>query len=188
MEESRPQEVTALLQAWRAGDQISLERLMPLVQSQLHELANRYLARERAGHTLQPTALVNEAFLRLVDADIPWQDRAHFYAVAAQAMRRTLVDHAKARNARKRGGGAVAVTLDEERFGQDEPTDIMALDQALTRLAGFDERKSRIVELTYFGGLSYEEIAEVLELGVATIGRELRMARAWLLGQLAVEP
>lgn len=178
------QEVTALLRAWRRGDRPSLERLLPIVQSQLHQIANRHLARERAGHTLQPTALVNEAFLRLVDADVPWEDRAHFYAVAAQSMRRILVDHAKSRNAQKRGGGAVAVTLNEELAGEERPAEIMALDEALDRLAGFDERKSRIIELTYFSGLGYREIAEVLSVGVATVGRELRMARAWLMQEL----
>ncbi|MEX2498056.1 MAG: sigma-70 family RNA polymerase sigma factor [Wenzhouxiangellaceae bacterium] len=184
MRQREPEAVTQLLHAWRDGEKPSLDRLLPLVHDQLHQLAQRHMARERPGHTLQATALVNEAFLCLIDAEVPWQSRAHFYAVAAQAMRHILVDYAKARQAQKRGGDLVAVTLNEELVGLESNADILELHDALERLSAFDVRKSRIVELTYFAGLSYRDIAEVLEIGEATVGRELRMARAWLLKEL----
>lgn len=168
---------------------MALERLMPLVYDELHAIAGNYLRRERANHTLQPTALVNEAFLKLVDQRVGWQNRAHFYAISAQIMRRILVSHARSQQAAKRGDGAYKLTLNEASSVASQPTqerdlDIVALDNALTRLAASDERKSRIVELRYFAGLSLEETAEVMGISPGTIKREWRMARAWLYSEL----
>ena len=183
-------QVTQLLHRWRDGDSVALESLLPLVYAELRRLASRYLASERAGHTLQPTALVHEAYLRMLEgADRPWQDRVHFYAVAAQLMRRILVDHARARGAAKRGGGAVMVPLDEARArAEDGATDVLALDQALSDLESIDPRKSRIIELRYFGGLTIDQVAELLELSAPTIVKETRLARAWIHRQISAEP
>ncbi len=177
-----PHDVTQLLLEWRNGEQQALEKLTPLVYGELRRLAARYLLRERAAHTLQATALVNEAYLQLVNQpQVDWQNRAHFFGIAARLMRQILVDHARAHRAAKRGQGAVALPLDEAKgvSGKSAP-DVIALDDALQDLAKFDERKSRIIELRYFGGLSLEEITEVTGLSVATIRREMRMAEAWL--------
>ncbi len=177
--------VTGLLRDWRGGDDSALERLMPLVYDELRRLARRHMAGERRDHTLQPTALVHEAFGRLIDADIPWNDRVHFFAVAATTMRRILVEHARKANRAKRGGGADRVTLeDDAAVEQPRAIQIVALDRALDRLAEFDERKARIVELHYFGGMTYEEGAAALDVSAATFHRELRLARAWLQREL----
>ena len=174
--------VTQLLVDWRNGDQAAFEQLMPVVYDELRRIAKRYMSREASHHTLQTTALVNEAYLRLVNQqDVEWQNRAHFFAISAQIMRHLLVDHARARNYAKRGGGAIQVSLNEEIASvADETVDLLALDEALTRLAAVDARKSRIVELRYFGGLSYEETAVVLGVSEITIKRDWLKARAWL--------
>lgn len=181
-----PGAVTELLRAWRDGDDGALARLTPLVETELRRLARGYMGRERRGHTLQPTALVNEAFLRLTDArQIRWQDRAHFLGISARLMRRVLVDHARARGFRKRGGGAQHVTLDEGLIASPEPAlDLVALDRALETLAAADVRKSRVIELRFFGGLSVEETAEVLHVSPQTIKRDWRLAKLWLLREL----
>ena len=172
--------VTQLLGSWRSGDDAARERLIQVVYDELHRLG------ERPDHTLQPTALVNEAYLRLVSADVEWEDRAHFYAVAARMMRRILVDHARARGRQKRGADLARVTFDEElAAAPDRPADILALDEALDRLATHDDRKARAVELYHFAGLRHEEIARSLGVSPATVDRDLRMARAWLYTQLS---
>jgi RNA polymerase sigma factor (TIGR02999 family) len=183
---SSPGQVTELLRAWSDGDQQALAQLMPLVEAELRRLARVYMSRERRGHTLQPTALVNEAFLRLADARaLRWQDRAHFLGISARLMRRVLVDHARAHGYRKRGGGAQRVTLHEALLASPEPSlDILALDRALEALAAVDERKSRVVELRFFGGLSVEETAEVLHLSNDTIKRDWRLAKLRLRREL----
>ena len=175
-------DVTQLLFAWSNGDKEALNMLMPLVYEELHRLAARYMRRENQGHTLQTTALVNEAYCRLIEQkDVRWQNRAHFYGIAAQLMRRILVDHARSRRSAKRGGGAEKISLDETAVvPQPESSQIILLDDALTRLAQFDPQKSRIVELKFFGGLTTEEIAEVEHLSIRMIEREWRKARAWL--------
>jgi RNA polymerase sigma factor (TIGR02999 family) len=178
--------VTGLLRAWGDGDERALERLLPLVEAELRRLARSYMAHERRGHTLQTTALVNEAFMRLVDAQgLRWQDRAHFIGISARLMRRVLVDHARAKGYRKRGGGAVKTSLDEG-MAVTAPLDIdlLALDRALEKLAAVDERKSRVIELRFFGGLSVEETAEVLHMSTDTIKRDWRLAKLWLLREL----
>jgi RNA polymerase sigma factor (TIGR02999 family) len=158
---------------------------MPLVYAELRRIADRYLRKENPGHTLQPTALVHEAFMNLVDADVTWSDRVHFYAVSARIMRRLLVDHAKAKCREKRGGGGIKVSLEDVLAIAPEPSlEIIELDEVLNQLATFDERKSRVVELHYFGGFTYEEIADVVGISVATVDRELRLAKAWLYGEL----
>lgn len=170
MTSSSPTEVTQLLINWRHGDQAALDQLMPIVYDELHRLADRYMSRERPDHTLQATALVHEAYLRLVTMDVSWQDRAHFFAVAAQLMRRILVDHARSHQYAKRGGGARKVSLDEATIvSEARAADLVALDDALTSLATMDPRKSRIIELRFFGGLTVEETAEVLSVSPATI-------------------
>ena len=181
-----PQEVTRLLIAWGNGDQGALDELLPLVYQELHRLAHRHLGRERGGHTLQTTALVHEAYLRLIDQkEAQWQNRAHFFAVAATLMRRILVDHARARQYQKRGGGAQQVTFDEALEVSDErAAEVVALDEALTALAEFDERKSRLVELRFFGGLSIEETAEVLQVSPGTVMRDWTLAKTWLQRQI----
>ncbi|HEU4389143.1 MAG TPA: sigma-70 family RNA polymerase sigma factor [Blastocatellia bacterium] len=175
-------EVTRLLKDWGSGDSAALDRLMPIVYGELRAVAARYLRRERQDHTLQPTALVNEAYLRLIDQKhVTWQNRAHFVGVAAQMMRRILVDHAKSHNRAKRGGGGQKISLDEAMHVSDErANDLVELDEALTALAAFDERKSGVVELRYFGGLSVEETAVVLKISVKTVARDWTLARAWL--------
>ena len=183
---SSPGVVTQLLRAWGDGDAGALEQLAPLVEAELRRLARGYMARERQGHTLQTTALVNEAFLRLTDArHIRWQDRAHFLAISARLMRRVLVDHARSRGYRKRGGGAERVTLDEGlAVAPAVALDVVALDRALEALAAVDVRKSRIIELRFFGGLSVEETAEVLHVSPDTVKRDWRLAKLWLLREL----
>ncbi len=180
------EEVTELLQAWSDGDQSALERLMPLVYAELHRLAKRYMRRERVGHTLQTSALVNEAYLRLVDAhSVRWQNRAHFFAVSAQTMRRILVDFARARQNLKRGQGAHQVTLDERLVVSPEGgPDLLALDEALARLAELNPRQSQVVELRYFGGLNEEEVAEVIKVSSRTVRTDWSLARAWLYREL----
>jgi RNA polymerase sigma-70 factor (ECF subfamily) len=171
-----------LLLKWGQGDEAALERLIPLVHRELHQIAQRAMAGERAGHSLQATALVNEAYLRLINAkDVAWHDRAHFLAVAARVMRRILVDHARSRRYQKRGGDAAKVTLDEGLAVTNEPgQDFVALDDALEALANVDARKSRVIELRFFGGLSVEETASVLNVSPDTVMRDWRLARSWL--------
>ena len=179
-------DVTGLLLAWSQGDRVALDRLMPLVEGELQLLAHRYLRRERAGHTLQTTALVNEAYLRLVDQrEPPWQSRAHFFGIAARMMRRILIDHARKVAYAKRGGGAQKVSLDEVcLLAEGRADELVALDDALTALARVDERKSRVVEMRYFGGLSVEETAEVLGVHPDTVTREWRRAKIFLRREL----
>jgi RNA polymerase sigma factor (TIGR02999 family) len=181
--------VTQLLKAWSSGDRAALDRLVTAVYEELKRQAARYLRNERPGHTLETTALVHEAFLRLVDQrQVEWQNRAHFFGVAAQLMRRILVDHARGRRAAKRGGAAVAVTLDsgaEQIVPQESGVDMLALDDALTRLSSLDAEQAHIVELRYFAGLSIEETATVLGVSPATVKRDWSMARAWLKRELS---
>jgi RNA polymerase sigma factor (TIGR02999 family) len=181
--------ITGLLKAWGAGDQAAFEKLVPLVDAELRRLARRYMRGERVGHTLQPTALVNEVYLRLIDwGSISWQDRAHFFGLAARLMRRTLVDHARRLRTSKRGGEALTIAFDEVAIVPQERTaDLVAIDDALTALATHDVRKSQIVELRFFGGLSVEETAEVLKISSRTVKREWSLARAWLYCQLTQE-
>jgi RNA polymerase sigma factor (TIGR02999 family) len=180
-------EITGLLQAWAGGDQAALERLTPLVYNELRRRAARYMADQPAGHTLQATALVNEAFLHLVAADQPaWHDRAHFFAVSAKVMRRILVDAARARGSEKRGGGIVRVDLNESIDGMVNPgRELVALDDALDALAKFDARKAQVVEMRFFGGLSVEETAEVLKISEQSVLRDWKLAKAWLTGQMS---
>ena len=177
-----PPEVTQLLVAWGNGDQVARDQLMSVVYQELHRLAHHYMKRESPGHTLQTSALVNEAFVRLTNQkDVEWQNRGHFFAIAAQMMRRILVDYARRRQNQKRGGDARRVDLDEGMFVPDErATDLIALDDALKRLAEFDPRRSQIVELRFFGGFSIEETAEVLEVSPGTVMRDWTLAKAWL--------
>ncbi len=183
------QEVTDLLLAWSRGDDSALEKLLPLVYHELHRLAHHYMGGEHAGHTLQTTALVNEAYLRLIDSSrVRWQNRAHFFAVTAQLMRRVLVDYARSRNYRKRGGGAIQVSLDQAlEVSAERGRELIALDEALTALAASDERASRVVELRYFGGLSIEETAEVLQVSVETVRRDWNWAKVWLVREISGE-
>lgn len=180
--------VTKLLVAWGRGDQQAFNRLMAQVQEELHRIAARYMAGERPGHDLQATALINEAYLRLVDwKDIQWADRAHFFAMAANMMRRVLVDHARRRDRAKRGGEAIHVSLVEAaHVPASDRADVLALDEALQQLDQLDPRKSRIVEMRFFGGLSLEETAEALDVSVATVRRDWSLARAWLFRELKV--
>jgi RNA polymerase sigma-70 factor, ECF subfamily len=186
---STRQEVTQLLGDWSGGNERALEKLIPLVQPELHRLAHYYMSRERAGHTLQTTALLNEAYLQLTDKTQPqWQNRTHFMAVAAQLMRRIMVDHARARHALKRGAGAIRVTLDEAALVTEERAEeLLALDEALEKLAEFDRRRCEIVEMRYFGGLTVEEIAEVLKVHPNTVMRDWKAAKAWLYAELTTE-
>jgi len=181
------QEVTLLLIAWSEGDQAALEKLIPLVYQELRRLAKRYLKRERPGHSLQTTALVHEAYLRLIDSSrVRWQNRAHFFAVSAQLMRRILVDFARSRRYLKRGGEAQHVSLGEALdIAEARGAALIALDDALLALARIDERKSRVIELRYFGGLSVEETAETLKVSTETVKRDWRLARTWLRRELA---
>ena len=188
-----PAEITRLLKAWGRGDSAALDRLTPLVYDQLHRMARRYMRNERLGHTLQPTALVNEAFLRLVDTrSLDWTDRAHFFAVCARIMRRILVDAARSRAAAKRGGQAdraehsTAINLDELPNPASEiSTQVCALDEALNMLAQIDPRRAHVIELRFFGGLTVEETAQVLQTSPQTVMREWRLARAWLARELS---
>jgi RNA polymerase sigma factor (TIGR02999 family) len=181
--------VTKLLLAWGQGNDAALDELAPLVHQELRRLARRYMLGERVGHTLQTTALVNEAYLRLVNArEVNWQNRAHFFALSARLMRRILVDSARARGGQKRGGGIPKVTLDEALIGpQEKGQDLVALDDALKGLSEVDPRKSRVVELRFFGGLSTEEIAEVLKVNPNTVLRDWRLAKMWLKREISQE-
>jgi RNA polymerase sigma factor (TIGR02999 family) len=173
--------ITQLLVASSRGDSDALNKLLPMVYDELRRLADRYLKREREDHTLQATALVHEAYLRLVDQNVPWQNRAHFFGIAAEMMRRILIDHARGLQAAKRGSGGIKLALDEVIDLSDErAADLIALDDALKALAEIDPQKSRIVELRFFAGLSIEETAKVLDIGTATVIRQWRMAKAWL--------
>jgi len=177
-----PEEVSQLLQDWSNGDQAALDKVMPVVYQELHRMAHHYMRKERAGHTLQTTALVNEAYLRLADyKKMRWQSRAHFFAVAAQVMRRILVEQARSKKFAKRGGGAQQISLDETALvSAGRSAEVIAVDEALTDLESWDPRKGRIVELRFFGGLSIEETAEVLKVSPTTVQREWRSAKAWL--------
>jgi RNA polymerase sigma factor (TIGR02999 family) len=181
-----PADITRLLIDWRGGDQAALEQLIPLVHDELRRLARRHMAHERVGHTLQATALVNEAFVRLIDVrQVKWQDRAHFFAMSSRLMRRILVDFARSKGYQKRGGGAQKVSFDEALVVATEPgQDLVALDDALNALAAFDGRKAQVVEMRFFGGLSVEETAEALNVSVDTVMRDWKLARAWLLREL----
>ena len=181
-----PPEITRLLQDWGQGDQAAFDQLLPLVYDELRRMAKRYMAREQPGHTLQTTALIHEAYLKLADQkEKRWENRAHFYAVAAQAMRHILVDYARSRHRAKRGGEAVFTSLDEVPLVSPERSaEVVALDEALTALAAIDQRKSRVVELRFFGGLTEEETAEVLKVSPITVKRDWRSAKLWLLREL----
>lgn len=180
------QDVTQLLQAWSDGNQEALAELTPLIYAELHRLARRYMAQERPGHLLQTTALVNEAFIRLIDwQNVHWQNRAHFFGVSAQLMRRILVDFARTQNYAKRGGEALRVPLDAAAtVPQERSTDLVALDEALQQLAALDARQSQVVELKFFGGMEMEEIAEVLKVSLGTVKRDWSLAKLWLLRRL----
>jgi len=181
-----PAPVTQLLQAWSDGDEAALAALVPLVEAELRRLARVYMAREREGHTLQTTALVNEAYLRLVQAQgVRWQGRSHFLGIAARLMRRVLIDHARSRAFRKRGGGDAKVTLNEAMLISRSPDlDVLALDRALDALAAVDARKSRVVEMRFFGGMSVDETAEALRVSSETVKRDWQFAKLWLLREL----
>jgi RNA polymerase sigma factor (TIGR02999 family) len=181
-----PGEVTRLLLAWRQGDRGALDRLIPLVYGELHRMAERYLRRERPGHTLQPTAIVNEAYLRLIGRQgADWQNRAHFFAVAAQSMRRILVEHARHRDAKKRGGEGTRYLLDTVVMTEPRAVDLMALDDALVKLTALDSEQGRVVELRFFGGLTEEETAEVLSISSRTVKRKWLAARTFLFRELS---
>jgi RNA polymerase sigma-70 factor (ECF subfamily) len=186
MELPPSREVTALLRAWSAGDEEALEKLTPMVYRELHRAARHYMAGERTGHTLQATALINEVYLRLINArQMEWQNRAHFFGVCAQLMRRILTDFARSRGYQKRGGAAPHVLFDEAlAVGAQADSDLVALDDALKRLASVDERKGRVVELRFFGGLDVKETAEVLRVSCETVMRDWRLAKVWLLRDL----
>jgi RNA polymerase sigma factor (TIGR02999 family) len=180
------EDITALLVAWGRGDDAALQQLMPLVHHELHEIARRCMKGERPGHTLQPTALVNEAFVRLVDVRrVSWKNRTHFLAMSARLMRRVLVDFARSRHYQKRGGGAMQVSLDEAHgISTQRGQDLVALDEALSALSAIDERKARVIEMRFFGGLTAEETADVLDVSRETVLRDWRLARAWLMQEL----
>lgn len=177
--------VTRLLRQWSGGDKEALGKLMPLVYDQLRKIAASCLRDERPGHTLQATALVNEAYLRLVDADVAWQDRVHFFALSARLLRRILVDHARSHSRKKRGPGVERISLDESILGPSVPSGIIELDDVLDRLGAHDTRKGEIIELLFFGGLTYEETAAALNISPATVHRELVLAKAWLYRELS---
>ena len=182
-----PHEITQLLAEWSDGNQAALDKLYPLVYDELHKMANRYMNRERKDHTLQTTALINEAYVRLVDQkNVHWANRAHFFAISAQIMRRILIDHARGHAYAKRGGGAQKVSLDETAIVASDPaSNMLLLDEALKRLAEMDPRRGQVVELRYFGGLNNEEIAGVLKISENTVTRDWNMARAWLYQELS---
>jgi len=184
MSESAASEVTLLLKEWREGNKQSLDKLVSLVYDELRRLAHHYLRQERADHTLQTTALVNEAYLRLIDAEnVQWQDRTHFFAISSNLMRRILVDYARARGSKKRGQNIGKVTINENHFVTTD-RNILKLDDALSALSEFDSRKAKVVELRYFSGLSLEETAQVLKISPDTVRRDWRLAKAWLLCEL----
>ncbi|HET6893363.1 MAG TPA: sigma-70 family RNA polymerase sigma factor [Pyrinomonadaceae bacterium] len=190
MPSSQPNQVTRLLINWRHGDKAALDDLMPLVYHELRKLASGYLKSERRDHTLQPTALIHEAYLRMVDQSLPqWQNRAHFYGVAARLMRQILVDHARTRRASKRGGEQPKVALEDAPpiFTHEDATSLLILDEALMKLAAFDERKSRVVEMRAFGGMSVEDTACALGVSEPTVKRDMRLAQAWLRRELELE-
>ena len=182
-------EITQLLLAWGSGEEEAFDKLAPMVYAELHSLARRYMAGERSGHTLQTTALVNEAYLRLVDTSrVQWQNRAHFFAVSAQLMRRILVDFARSRHYAKRGGAAQRLSLDEAPpIAVERGADLIALDDALTALSAFDPRKAKVVELRFFGGLSIEETAVALGVSTATVKRNWSVAKAWLAREISAQ-
>ncbi len=184
---SVPGEVTQLLLDWGNGDRAAFDALMPLVYDELHQMAHRYMRRERPGHTLQTTALINEAYLRLIDQKrVRWQNRAHFFAVAAQAMRRIVIDHARKQSYAKRGGGIHKISLDEAAvMSEERAADLLALDEALSSLASIDEQQSRVVELRFFGGLKIAETAEVMKLSEDMVKREWGTAKAWLYREMS---
>ena len=181
-----PHEITQLLAEWSNGNQTAIDKLYPLVYDELHKMARRYMNRERQGHTLQTTALINEAYVRLVDQKhVHWQNRAHFFAISAQIMRRILIDHARRHDYAKRGGGAQKISLDEVAIvAVERASGLLLLDEALIRLGEIDPRRSQVVELRYFGGLNNEEIAGVLKISENTVTRDWNMARAWLYQEL----
>jgi RNA polymerase sigma-70 factor, ECF subfamily len=189
MDMASSQELTALLLAWNGGDHVALEKLTPFVYEELHRLAKRYMAGERGNHTLQPTALVNEAFLRLIDwKNVHWQNRAHFVGAAANLMRRVLVDYARNRAYAKRGGAGVQITLDDALLASREKgVELLDLDRSLSRLEKIDARKARIVELRFFGGLTLEEAAEVLKVSPNTVSNDWNFAKTWLLRDMSHE-
>ena len=182
-----PHEITQLLEDWSNGNQAALDKLYPLVHDELRRMARRYMNRERKDHTLQTTALINEAYLRLVEQrHVHWQNRAHFFAISAQIMRRILIDHARRYNYAKRGAGAQKISLDETAVAaRDRATELLSLDEALHRLAEIDPRRSRVVELRFFGGLDNDEIAVVLKISPNTVTRDWNLARAWLYQELS---
>lgn len=182
----QPPQITQLLLAWRNGESKALDELMPLVHRELKRIARNFMRRQNAGHTLQTTALVNEAYVRLIDSDkVNWQDRSHFFAISAQLMRRVLVDAARRRNSAKRGGERVQVTLaDDVKTAKANQADVVAIDDALKRLAKLNQRQCQIVELRYFGGLTEDEIAETLNISSRTVRRDWNLARAWLYREL----
>jgi RNA polymerase sigma-70 factor, ECF subfamily len=184
-----PNEITERLIAWGAGDRAALDQLLPVVYQELRRMASNYLRQENPGHTLQPTALVHEAWLRLIDqARVDWRNRAQFFGVAAQMMRRILVDHAKAKHREKRGGDAVKLSLDDViNLSRERAAELLALDDALDELARVDERKSRVIELRYFGGFSVEETAQILGVSPETVMRDWKLAKAWLYQQIRRE-
>lgn len=189
MQTHSPKEITRLLVAWADGDRSAFEQLALLVDSELHRLAHHYMGRERPGHTLQTSALVNEAYIRLIDwKNVRWQNRAHFFAVSAQLMRRILVDFARGRQNLKRGGGLLQVSLSAAKgFPMERGADLVALDEALVMLAEVDRRKAQVVEMRFFGGLSVKEVAEVLQVSEETVMRDWRLAKVWLLRELGQE-
>ena len=183
--ESQPdRNITRLLQDWRNGSQQALSELMPLVYAELHTVASRYMSGENPNHTLETTALVHEVYLKMVAADVSWQNRVHFFAIAARMIRRVLVDHAKAKRRVKRGSGAIHIPLDRAAVVSREPADLLEVHEALTRLGEFDPRKADIIELLFFGGLNQDEAAEALGMPLRTLERELRIAKAWLYREL----
>jgi RNA polymerase sigma factor (TIGR02999 family) len=191
MDAPSPAAVTTLLRNWRQGDHAALGEVAALVDRELHRLAAVYLRRERSGHTLQPTALVNEAFIRLVGQGSrpDWESRSHFIAIAANHMRQILVDHARRHRAAKRGSGVTMVSLDDARAASDPtPVDVLALDEALRQLAAIDERKARAIELKYFGGLEMAEIAAVLQISIKTVEKDVRLGAVWLRSTLDAPP
>lgn len=186
-EDTGPQEITQLLLDWKNGKKAALDRLTPLVYQELHKLAVSYIRRDRPGHTLQPTALIHEAYIRLVGQDMPeWNSRTHFFGVAAHLMRQILVDHARKHKAAKRGAAHKKVPIEEAViFSEEKASDLLDLDDALTKLAALDKRKSKVIEMRYFAGLSVQEMSETLGISVATVGRDLRLAEAWLHRELS---
>lgn len=187
MPSDNSQRITDLLVEWNGGNDLALDELVPLVYDELRGIASRYLRKQNSGHTFQTTELVHEAYVKLSNQQNPaWQNRAHFFSLAAKAMRHILVDHARTKNAEKRGGGNFRVTLDEDMLkSSDNAFEMLALDTALNKLAELDERKCRVVELKYFGGLTYEEIAEFTGISIGTVKRDLRFSRSWLLREIS---